>query len=124
MQGYRDRKQFTTINHSKKAQNTGLSGEKVFYRNSSFKNRAKRGVIGVKGISQKLFIQKKHKTRDYRGIKQFTEINHSNRAKYGVIGVKGSLLKSIIQKRANIRGYRGIEQFTAIIHSKKAQNTG
>jgi hypothetical protein len=42
--------------------------------------------------------------RGYRGIEQFTAINHSNKAK--------------------TRGYRGKKQFTAIIYSKKAQNAG
>jgi hypothetical protein len=52
--------QFTEINHSNRAQKTGLSGYKAFYRNQSFK--------------------KKPKIRGYRDRKQFTEINHSKKA--------------------------------------------
>jgi hypothetical protein len=59
MRGYRGKKQFTAINHSNRAQKTGLSGYKAFYRNQSFK--------------------KKPKIRGYRGKKQFTEIIHSKK---------------------------------------------
>jgi hypothetical protein len=44
---YRGKMQFTAINHSKKAQNTGLSGYKAIYSNQSFKKSPKHGVIGV-----------------------------------------------------------------------------
>jgi hypothetical protein len=59
--GYRGKKQFTTIIHSKKLQNAGLSGYRAVYSNQSFKKNCK--------------------MLDYRGKSQFKEINHSNRAK-------------------------------------------
>jgi hypothetical protein len=72
--------QFTVINHSKKAQNTGLSGYREVHRNQSFKKSAKHGVIGVKSNLQKSIIQKRANIRGYWGIEQFTEINHSKKA--------------------------------------------
>jgi hypothetical protein len=47
-QGYRGKRHFTAINHSKKAQNTGLSGYREVYSNRSFKKEQTYGFIGIK----------------------------------------------------------------------------
>jgi hypothetical protein len=77
-------------------------------------------VIGVKCSLQKSIIQIEQKRQVYRGIRHFTEINHSKKSpKYGVIGIESNSQKSIIQKKPKTLGYRGKKQFTAIVHSKK-----
>jgi hypothetical protein len=68
MRFYRGIEQFTTINHSKKLQNAGLSGYRAVYSNQLFK---KCGFIGIKVSLQQSIIQKEQK--------------------HGVIGAKGSL---------------------------------
>jgi hypothetical protein len=77
MLDYRGKKQFIEINHSKKAQNTGLLGHRAVYRNQSFKKSPKHGI---KINSPQSFIQNNCKMLDYRGKKQFIEINHSKKA--------------------------------------------
>jgi hypothetical protein len=47
MRGYRGKKKFTEIVHSKRAKTMGLQGYKEVYRNYSFKKKPKHGVIGV-----------------------------------------------------------------------------
>jgi hypothetical protein len=121
MRDYRDKNKFTVIVHSKKTQHTGLSGYRAVYRNHLFKKSQKQGV---KSNSSQSFIQKKPKMRGYRGIEQFTAINHSNKAKTRGYRGKKQFTPIIYSKKHKMRGYRGKKQFTAINHSKKAKNTG
>jgi hypothetical protein len=81
--------QFTVINHSKKAQNTGLSGYREVHRNQSFKKSAKHGVIRDKNQFTSIVHSNRAKTLDYRDKKQFTIIVHSKKAQNtGLSGYK------------------------------------
>jgi hypothetical protein len=62
-QGYRGKRHFTEINHSKKVQKTGLQGYKAVYSNRSFKESKNKWLQGNKGVYKNRSFKKSKNKR-------------------------------------------------------------